>query len=49
VYRHRHAAAEAVRQIRGLRPGSIETDAQEDAVTRGALLMQALGYQLPET
>jgi atypical dual specificity phosphatase len=46
VYAYRLAPADAIARIRRLRPGSIETGAQENAVSDWALLMRATDYQL---
>ena len=46
VYRDRLDPMEAMRQVRGVRPCSVETAAQADAVVRWSLLMQASGYRL---
>ena len=48
VHRDRHSHDEAIRQIRALRPGSIETDTQRDAVMRWARVMEASDYRLSE-
>jgi atypical dual specificity phosphatase len=46
IYRYRDHHNEAIRQIRVLRPGSIENSVQENAVAQWALLMQASDYRL---
>ena len=46
VYAYRLAPTEAIARIRRLRPGSIETSAQEAAVSEWALLMRATDYRI---
>jgi atypical dual specificity phosphatase len=46
VYAYRVDPTEAIASIRRLRPGSIETDPQENAVGDWALLMRATDYHL---
>ena len=48
VYRDRLDPMEAVQHIRGVRPCSVETAAQAEAVIRWGLLMQTSDYRLPE-
>ena len=49
VYRYRREPHAAMERIRGMRPCSIETSAQEEAVSRWALLMRATNYRLAPT
>lgn len=46
VYRRRLRAREAMEAVRALRPCSIETDGQEDAVVRWAARLRAARYHL---
>jgi atypical dual specificity phosphatase len=46
VYHLRLDAGEAMEMVRALRPCSIETDGQEEAVTRWAARLRAGGYRL---
>jgi len=48
VYRYRLDADAAVARVRALRPCSIETDGQEEAVAEWALLMEEVGYRLTD-
>jgi hypothetical protein len=48
VYRFRLDAEAAIVRVRDLRPCSIETDGQEDAVAEWALLMEEVGYRLTD-
>jgi atypical dual specificity phosphatase len=49
VYADRMDAKAAIERVRGLRPCSIETDAQMNAVTEWAGRMRQSGYRLPVT
>jgi atypical dual specificity phosphatase len=47
VYRDRLDPMKAMQQVRGVRPCSVETAAQAEAVIRWGALMQASDYRLP--